>query len=169
MSHFDHTKQSAIANFVLENLPLHKQFALGTIDENKHPWVVCLNVAIDNEINIIWKSKIDTEHSKHIPRAPNVAICIFSESEKVGDFGFYAKALAHEVLDINELQRCLEVRYASKGKVIPPVTDFMPGAMYRMYSAKISEAWVNDDRHLKIKIDLQVLREMMLQRENLKI
>ena len=161
MNHFDATDPTAIAEFVFHNLIKHKQFALGTIGQDNAPWVVCLNLIIDNRLNFIWKSKLDTLHSNHLTNNPEVAICVFSESEDVGDFGFYAKATAYAVIDEEELKQCLQVRYAAKGKEIPPMNLFLDSADQRIYIAKISEAWVNDDRHIKLPVNLELLRQIL--------
>ena len=158
---FDEKNQEEIAKFVLDNLPRHKQFALGTIDENGSPWVVCLNLAYDDKLNIIWKSKKDTEHSKHIATNKNVSICVYSNDEKVGDFGFYTKVVAHEVSDEKELEKCLDFRYKRKNKEIPPLSELLGDSDARIYIAEIREAWVSDNRHLKTKVDMKVLRSIL--------
>lgn len=157
MANFSKNSQKNIARFVLRNLPRHKLFVLGTIDPLGRPWVVCLNLSYDKDINIIWKSLKNTEHSKHIRKNPNVSICIFSHDEKIGDFGFYTKAIAKEVNGEKQLEHCLAVRYA--GKSVPDTKEFLDKSPMRIYTAKISQAWINDDRHIKCKIDLKVLRE----------
>lgn len=159
MDNFDEKDQNAVAKFILANLGRHKQFALGTADGN-HPWVVCLNLTYDKNINVIWKSRIDTEHSKHIRFNPNVSICVFSEDDKIGDFGIYANAVAHEIMDPKELADCLDVRFRQKGKAIPDASEYLIPSEYRLYSANISEMWVNDKRHLKMKVDMGVLRQV---------
>lgn len=161
MENFDPTDPTAIAEFVLHNLIKHKQFALGTTDRDNAPWVVCLNLIFDNRLNFIWKSKLDTLHSNHLINNPEVAICVFSESEDVGDFGFYAKAISHAVTDEEELKQCLQVRYAAQGKETPPINTFLASADQRIYMAEISEAWVNDDRHIKLPVNLQLLRQIL--------
>ena len=166
MNNFDSTNPTAIAQFVLNNLTKHKQFALGTTDPEKGPWVVCLNLVFDNDLNFIWKSKTDTLHSNHLIYNSQVAICVFSESEDIGDFGFYAKATAHAVTNEKELKQCLQVRYAAQGKEMPPMNTFLASADQRIYIAEISEAWVNDDRHIKLPVNLQLLRKIVKEYSN---
>ncbi len=144
--------------FVRDNLARHKQFALATVDETGKPWVVCLNLAYDEKFNFIWKSSKETEHSKHIAANPNVAICVFSETEEVGDFGFYTKALAHEVVDGEELVRLIDLRFTQAGKPTPELSEVSGDSLMRLYYAEIDEAWVNDNRHLKIAVNLDELR-----------
>ncbi len=158
MTGFNKNSQSEVAKFVLENLPRHKEFVLATIGQDDLPWVVCLNLTIDNGVNIIWQSKKDTEHSKHIALNPHVSLCIFSNTELASDFGFYAKGVAHEVKDAIELGHCLDYRFTRKEKLVPAPDDFSGDAEYRMYVAELHEAWVTDEEHLKTPIDLDVLK-----------
>lgn len=158
MANFSKNSQKNIARFVLRNLPRHKLFVLGTIDPLGRPWVVCLNLSYDKDINIIWKSLKNTEHSKHIRKNPNVSICIFSHDEKIGDFGFYTKAIAKEVTDKKELKHYLKVRYA--GKEVPDTKEYLGKSPVRIYVAKVKQAWINDDRHIKAIVDMKVLRNL---------
>lgn len=159
MGNFDENNQISVADFILSNLPTHKQFALSTIDDNNNPWVVCVNLSFDSSVNFIWKSEKSTEHSKYILHKPSVAICVFSDTEEVGGFGYYCKAIAHEVTDKNELNRLLDIRFAKKGKPVPPIYNFLGESPTRIYYADVKEAWVNDNRHLKVSVDLNVLKD----------
>lgn len=163
-AYLDENSQAEIADFILKHLPSHSQFALGTVDESGKPWVVCLNLAYDKKLNIIWKSNKNAEHSKHVRGNPNVAVCVFSETKEIGDFGFYSKALAHEVTDESELKDCLDARYKAKGKEAPPLSKFQGESPDRIYIAKLKEAWVTDKSHQKIKVDLEMLRNKMRQK-----
>lgn len=153
---FDQNDPASIAAFVWRELPRHKQFALGTLDDDGRPWVVCLNLSFDNELNIFWKSLTDTEHSQHIVERPDVSICIFSENKAIGDYGLYTYATAREATDTSEIEHIIRHRY--KNKQHPSVSDFTGDASARLYIAKITQAWINDDRHIKSPIDLDVLR-----------
>lgn len=151
--------QLAIKKFITDNIDRHKQFALATVDEQGKPWTVCLNLTHDDQFNIIWKSVKTTEHSRHIQAHPDVAICIFSETDGVGDFGLYMKARAREVTDVDEIKRLIDIRFTQKGKPTPDVAEFQGDAPARLYYAEVTEAWVNDDRHLKQPVDLDFLRQ----------
>lgn len=155
-SNYDENDQESIAKFILDNLPRHKQFALATINSDGSPWVVCVNLAYDDQVNFIWRSLKSTEHSKNVNARPYVSMCVFSEIPEVGDFGYYCKAVAHEVNDEEELKRLLAVRYA--GKEAPPTSEFLGDAPGRLYYTKVTEAYINDDRHIKTRVDLKVLK-----------
>ena len=148
--------------FVKDNLGRHKQFALATVDETGSPWVVCLNLAYDEKFNIIWKSSKETEHSRHITKNPYVSVCVFSETEDVGDFGFYAKAIAHEVTNDDELNKLIVARFTKANKPAPNISELSGDSPMRLYYAEIQEAWANDDRHLKVPINIGVLRNAEL-------
>lgn len=147
--------------FVKNNLARHKLFTLGTSDTEGNPWVVCLNLSYDNNLNIIWKSDKSTVHSKNLSQNPNASICIFSDESGIGDFGFYSKAIAHEVVDEKELADCLNVRFRQKGKDVPSAKDFLGDSNFRIYVAEIKEAWVTDQSHTKNKLDLDNLRNLL--------
>lgn len=157
MANYDENNQESIARFILDNLPRHEHFALATTGDDAKPWVVCVNLAFDAEINFIWRSLTATEHSKNVNARPDVSICVFSKTEGVGDFGFYCKAVAREVNDEEELKRLLAVRY--RGREAPPTSEFLGDSPGRLYCAKVSEAWINDDRHIKSPVDLNILRK----------
>lgn len=157
----DDSDPKIVAEFVLSQLAKQRHFSLGTVDTHGDPWVVCLNLAVDDDVNIIWKSRAATEHSKHILTHPEVSICVFSHDAKTGDFGLYIKAIAHEVTAMDELTKCLEHRYTKAGKAAPDIKAFTAPAIDRIYLARITHAWVNDDRHIKVPVDLEVMRTMI--------
>lgn len=156
MSNYDENDQESVARFVLENLSRHGHFAIATTNDDGTPWVVCVNLAYDDGVNFIWRSLKETEHSKNINARPEVAICVFSKTPEVGDFGYYCQATAHEVNDQEELKRLLAFRYA--GREVPPLADFLEDSPGRIYYANVTKAWINDDRHIKTLVDLEVLR-----------
>lgn len=149
-----------VIQFIKANIGRHKHFALGTVDEEGKPWVVCAALAYDDQFNVIWQSAKDAEHSKHLRASPDVAICIFSDDEEVGNFGIYMKARAREVADHDELNRLLSLRYAHVGKPVPEISQFLGDSPNRLYYAEVTEAWINDDSHVKKQVDLSQLRQI---------
>lgn len=144
--------------FILDNLPRIKEFSLATIDEQGNPWVVALNLCYDKQLNIIWHSRKDTQHSQHILTNPNVAICIYGDFADIGDFGFYAKAIAHEVTDRDELAQLLKLRFESKNKPVPSLDSYSGDSPDRIYYAKLTEAWINDRSKNKKDVSLALLK-----------
>lgn len=157
MPNYDENDQTTITDFILQNLPRHKQLAVATVGADGKPWVVCVHLAFDVQMGFIWRSQANAEHSKNVRANPDVSICVFSDTPEVGDFGFYCKATAKEVTDEAELTRLLVIRY--QGREVPPVSQFMADAPTRLYYALPSEAWITDDRHIKTPVNLDVVRK----------
>lgn len=158
MSNYDEHDQATIAAFILENLPGHKQFALATADDEGTPWVVGINLTYDKDLRIIWLSRRDALHSRHLVKRPAVSICIFSENETRGDFGLYAYASAREVNDETEVARLIDMRFTQKDKPAPAPSELLGDSPVRLYVAELQKAWINDDSHVKRPVDLAVLR-----------
>lgn len=158
MSNYDPADSATLIAFVLKSLPEHKQFVLATTDDQGRPWAICLSLGYDRDINIIWQSMKNTEHSKHIAERPAVAVCIASENQARGDFGFYANATAKEVSDETEVRRLLAILDGQKGKPLSPAGNYLGNAPLRLYIAKLDAAWINDDSHVKMPVDLAALR-----------
>ncbi len=78
MPNFDQNDQASVSKFILENLARHELMAIATVDGQTLPWVVCVNLTYDNNLNIYWKSAISANHSQNIAGNQNVSICIFS-------------------------------------------------------------------------------------------
>lgn len=144
--------------FILDNLPRIKEFSLATADQDDNPWVVAINLCFDKELGIIWHSRKDTEHSKHIKQNPNVAICAYDDFADIGDFGFYAKAQAHEVTDKDELKRLLKLRFDAKNKPTPSVEEYSGESPNRIYYAALTDAWLNDQSKRKQVVDLSIFK-----------
>lgn len=158
MQNYTPGNQTEVAQFVARRLPHHSHFVLGTTDDTGEPWVVYLGLAFDDELNVIWLSKKNTEHSRHLREHSIVSIGIFSKTKDSGDFGLYCKATAQEVNDEEELKKLLPFYFAPRGKSVPGVTSFLGNGDTRAYKATITEAWVNDDSHVKTAVDLNELR-----------
>jgi len=159
MQPYDSNDQRAIARFILDNLPRHKQMAIATVN-NGSPWVVCVSHDVNAQLEIIWVSAADTEHSKNITAHPEVSICIFSQIETIGDFGLYIRGTAQEVTDPSAIQSILAFRSQKRQKPTPDVAEFQAPALMRVYRTTIQQAWVTDQRHQKTVVDLNILRQL---------
>jgi hypothetical protein len=158
MTNFTTTNPQEVIDFVFANLPSHDLMAIATTNSDGSPWVVCVNLSYDKKLNIIWKSARNAEHSKNIATNNQVSICVFSKLEGIGDFGFYSQGTAYEISDIDELNDAIKVKYEQKELPVPPIIDFQGDAPVRLYKATLSKVWVTDDRHLKIPVNLDLLR-----------
>lgn len=160
MKQYDESNKEQVAEFVLEQIRHHILFTLATVDNDNRPWVVCLGLTVDDNVDIIWKSSAIAEHSKHIRGNPYVSLCIFSHSKDEGDFGFYAKAAAREITDPTEIIKYAHYRYARQGKPVPTADELLTDVGDRLYVARIQEAWVNDSRHVKTPVDVELMRNI---------
>jgi hypothetical protein len=118
-------------------------------------------LSYDEDMMFYWQSAKTTEHAKHIAARPSVAICVFSEDDTRGDFGFYVEATAHEITDDAELKHALDVRFTQKGKPLPDAKSLTGDAPMRIYAALLKRAWVNDDSHTKTEVNLETLRRYL--------
>lgn len=116
---------------------LHRQTYLVlavTLDDNT-PWAVPLKLQRYEKVEFEWISKPSTIHSKVIKKRSKVAICLFHPSNsEFKEIGFYAKATARKVSDKED--------------------------GYSVYRAIITEAWYNNEEHIKRKLDLKQLKNM---------
>lgn len=158
MTSFDATDQADAARFLTRNLPRHGLFALATVCEDGQPWNVCLNLTWDHGLGIIWKSRADSLHSRNVRRDGRVGICVFSSLIGEGDFALYMTAEAREVTDPDELRALLHLRYTVKSQTPPELGAFLGSSPDRLYLARPSDAYLSDDRHAKLKLDLEVVR-----------
>lgn len=117
---------------VAKRLPDHSHFTLAVVD-NDGPWAVCLALRNFDGRNIEWVSEITARHSRAIVDNPQVAVCAFSKTDQQGEFGFYAEADASKADDIND-------RLA-------------------VYRATIRRGWFNDDKHEKIELDIDKIKQ----------
>lgn len=161
MTNFDPNNQRDIAGFVSRCIARHNLIALATTNQDGTPWVVCVNLTMDNNLNFIWRSDKNAEHSQNIAKNSAVSICVFSQLPDIGDFGFYSQATAREISDHNKLVNAIDVKYQQKGLPVPPISDFVGESNLRLYSAQVTSAWVNDDQHIKTKIDLDVIKNTL--------
>ena len=150
--------QEEVKRFITDGLPHHPQCVVATTDDTGQPWAVCVAFGHDNQFNIFWRSVRDTEHSRHLRARPDIAICIFSDTDERGEFGLYLKAKAHEVTDPAEAQRLLEHLAARKNRSPEDPAKYQNPSPLRLYYATVTAAWINDDSHVKTPVDLEVLR-----------
>ena len=91
-------------------------------------WALPVRIQQRNGWTFEWFSKLDTVHSQAIAKRPHIAISIWTpESETTEQFGFYAEATAELLSDRDGSGR---------------------------YQATVTQAWVNDARHVKRPVAL---------------
>jgi hypothetical protein len=166
----DLSDEEAVAKHVLSQIPRHKQIVLATVQDDGSPWAVSLNWRSDKQLNFVWKSRIDAVHSANIRRDGRAAICITSETESEGEFGFYCIGMAHEVNEDDELRELFAIRYGDgKSRVRAheqseerqnSVNDLRGSADHRLYYFEIKQAWLNENQHTKQSVNLDILRSL---------
>lgn len=158
MSTFDPADQAAASTFLVEHLPRHGHFSLATVAADGQPWNVCLDLSWDHGLGIIWKSRADANHSQNVRRDGRVAVLVYSSTPDHGDFALYMTAQAHEVTDPDELRALLHLRYTARSRPMPAAANFTGDAPDRLYIARPIDAYLSDDRHEKMRLDLDVVR-----------
>jgi predicted pyridoxine 5'-phosphate oxidase superfamily flavin-nucleotide-binding protein len=119
--------------------------ALGTADEEGHPWVSPVWFASEDYRNFHWVSSPHAKHSRNLAAHPEVAIAIFDSSVPVGGAqGVYMKGVAKELTGV-ELEQGVEVfDHVSRqdhGRAYG-LDDVQGSALFRLYRATVSEHWV---------------------------
>ncbi len=161
MKTYDENDLKSVALYCHENLASCLVFSLATVSPDGRPWSICLNLSVDDKGDIIWRSHKMTEHSQHISHNSNAAISAFLHTGDV-EFGFYARATVHEVVDELELKKNVSVRYTQRDSgSLPDNTELAGESPYRLYHATLTDVWVSDVRHLKTRVDLDTLRGLI--------
>jgi len=92
-----------VEKIIRENIPNTVHLSLGT-SENNVPWVCEVHFAVDEDLNIYWRSKTNRRHSLEIANNPIVAGNIVKQHE-IGQpvVGVYFEGTAEllENVDIN--------------------------------------------------------------------
>lgn len=71
--------------------------------ENNRPWVCEVHFAVDDELNIYWRSKSDRRHSQEIAKNPSVAGNIVKQHVmNEGPAGIYFEGEAELLVDVDE-------------------------------------------------------------------
>jgi uncharacterized protein YhbP (UPF0306 family) len=134
-----------LANIARSVIDANRYMALGTADEEGHPWVSPVWFASEDYRTFHWVSSPDAKHSRNLAAHPEVAIAIFDSSVPVGGAqAVYMKGAAKELTGA-ELEQGLEVydRVSRRdiGRAFGP-DDVQGSALFRLYRATVSEHWV---------------------------
>lgn len=138
-----HTEQlAARARTIID---LNRYMALGTADEEGHPWVSPVWFASGDHMRFHWVSSPEARHSRNVEARPEVAIAIFDSTVPVGGAQAVYMAGAAEELTGGELERGIEVfgrlTVADVGRAWG-LDDVRPPSLFRLYRATISEHYV---------------------------
>jgi predicted pyridoxine 5'-phosphate oxidase superfamily flavin-nucleotide-binding protein len=123
----------------------NRYMALGTVDENGHPWVSPVWFATEDYRNFHWVSSPDAKHSQNLAAHQEVAIAIYDSSVPVGGAqAVYMKGTAGELTG-GDRDAGLEVFDRVSRQDIGRgfgLDDVQGSALFRLYRATVSEHWV---------------------------
>ena len=119
--------------------------ALGTADEDGHPWVSPVWFASEDYRQFHWVSSPQARHSWNLAARPEVAIAIYDSSAPPGTAdAVYMSGLAEELIG-DELERGVELfdRISRQGIARAwKLSDVQPPSLFRLYRAAASEHFV---------------------------
>lgn len=131
-------------NRAKELLFTSNHIALATTSADGSPHNSPVKFLCDEKLeNIYWSSHIEALHSQNILRTGQVFAVIFDRIE-VG--GVYIKCEGGHVLDGKELEVGLEITNSSRvkeGKEKITLDFYSEGSVQKMWSAKITNLWIN--------------------------
>ena len=134
-----------LADVARSVIDANRYMALGTVDEEGHPWVTPVWFASEDYRSFHWVSSPDAKHSRNLAAEPRVAIAIFDSSVPVGGAqAVYMKGAAQELTGA-ELERGIaifdRVSRLDHGRAYA-LADVRESALIRLYRASVSEHWV---------------------------
>lgn len=103
---------------------------LSVVLENEKPWTVPVKIDRVQDGRFEWLSKTETAHSQAIKLNPNVMICLYD--------------------------RTVEEKSALYLEAVAELSGEEENSLVR-YSAKVIQAWLNDESHIKREIQLKEL------------
>jgi hypothetical protein len=151
--------------------------ALSTVnpDDGHSPWVTPIYFSTTNDLQVLWLSALDAQHSINISKNPRVALAFYDTNTPFGNAqGLYVTGSVRTLAD-NELEwGCLTFytrRFPEKDaftlKARNP-KDFREPSPRRMYLCQVERAWVLDPKghpvygrllDHRVEIDLHDFRE----------
>ena len=121
-----------------------RHIALATTNADGSPHNSPVKFLYDEKLeNIYWDSNIETLHSQNILRTGQIFAVLFDRIE-VG--GVYIKCESGHILDGLELEVGLEITNSSRvkeGKEKVTLDYYSAGSAQKMWSAKITNLWIN--------------------------
>ena len=119
--------------------------ALGTADEDGHPWVTPVWFACVDYRSFHWVSTHDTRHSRNIAARPEVALAIYDPSVAIGSAAaVYISGKAQELTG-EELKHGLEIFDRLSRTNDGPgwqLSDVQDPSVHRLYRATAEEHFV---------------------------
>lgn len=131
---------------------------IATISKDGDPWNTPVYARFDESLNMYWSSWIDAEHSKNVRDNGKVFCTIYDSKRRRGDNNrrcLYLKGRSIEVGDVNEVDKAISLLYPEEGE---KSESFLGEGLRRIYSAVLSEAWLNDKSERQVTRDTVKMR-----------
>jgi nitroimidazol reductase NimA-like FMN-containing flavoprotein (pyridoxamine 5'-phosphate oxidase superfamily) len=134
-----------LADLARRVIDANAYMAIGTADENGHPWVSPVWFATEDYVQFHWVSSPEARHSRNLEARREVAIAIYDSSRAPGTAeAVYISGLANELTG-DELERGIELYDRISQREVQrtwELSDVRPPSLFRLYRATASEHFV---------------------------
>lgn len=142
--------------------------AIATSSKSGGPWNSPVYVTYDENLTFYWASSTTSQHSQNINTNPQIFITIYNSEVPWGEGeGVFIQATAREVDNLEEVGKACQLRKARVQDANQPPEDFMGDRPRRIYCAKPTKVWVNQDSSVngffidtRAEVDLTILRTL---------
>lgn len=121
-----------------------KHISLATVNVDGSPHNSPVKFYFDENLEkIYWDSNLETLHSQNILRTGNIFAVLF---DRIENGGVYMQCEHGHILEGKELESGLEITNASRvkeGKEKIDLGYYSEGSVQKMWSAKITNLWIN--------------------------
>jgi nitroimidazol reductase NimA-like FMN-containing flavoprotein (pyridoxamine 5'-phosphate oxidase superfamily) len=133
----------------------NRYLTLATVGADGQPWATPLWFATRDGRELFWLSRPGARHSRNLAARPAVGLVVFDSSAAFGEAAaLYAEALAEEV-GAQDRARALAVvdEGADEHGLDSWDEERVTGAaQFRLYRARVTRAWVLDDRDGRVEV-----------------
>jgi nitroimidazol reductase NimA-like FMN-containing flavoprotein (pyridoxamine 5'-phosphate oxidase superfamily) len=134
-----------LADLARRVIDANAYMALGTADDNGHPWVSPVWFATEDYVQFYWVSSPEARHSRNLEARREVAIAIYDSSRAPGTAeAVYISGSAYEITG-DDLERGIELYDRVSQRKIQRawgLSDVQPPSLFRLYRATASEHFV---------------------------
>jgi nitroimidazol reductase NimA-like FMN-containing flavoprotein (pyridoxamine 5'-phosphate oxidase superfamily) len=134
---------------------------LATADASGRPWATPVWFAHVGYRDFLWVSDPQAGHSRNIAVRPEVGIVIFDSHQPTGSGeGVYMEAVAAELAG-SELDAAIEAfsrRSEEQGAPAWTRADVEAPARHRLYRARVTQHYVNDERDRRTPVEVERAR-----------
>jgi nitroimidazol reductase NimA-like FMN-containing flavoprotein (pyridoxamine 5'-phosphate oxidase superfamily) len=134
-----------LADLARRVIDANAYMALGTADDNGHPWVSPVWFATEDYVQFYWVSSPEARHSRNLEARGEIAIAIYDSSRAPGTAeAVYISGSAYEITG-DDLERGIELYDRVSQRKIQRawgLSDVQPPSLFRLYRATASEHFV---------------------------